>query len=98
MAPLEAPSPGFGQHPGKFIAPRRAGVAYMLSQDNRPYNPSTGKTGRFPPHVMFYAPNLTNEDIGFSREAFQEDRQLPFIAYQGPHGFMIVITGELEGE
>src|SRR5437868_7404178 len=58
-----------GFRTGKFISPRKAGVAYMLSGDIRNYNPSTGKTDSFPPHIMFYAPNLTNADIGTSPEA-----------------------------
>lgn len=79
---------------GDFVPPSRAGVAYMLSNYNRPWFPQSQTLGRFPPHVMFYAPNLTNEDIGFDPEAFAENRSLPLVAYQGPHGFIIMITGE----
>jgi hypothetical protein len=79
-----------GFRTGKFIAPRRPGVAYMLSNGNRNYDPRTGKTDLFPPHVMFYAPNLTNEDIGSTGDGAGG---LPFIAYQGPHGYMIVMAG-----
>src|SRR5262249_11704780 len=68
---------------GRFIAPRRPGVAYMLSGDIRNFNARTGQVGSFPPHVMFYAPNLTNADIGSNGGA----DGMPFIAYQGPHGF-----------
>lgn len=75
---------------GKYISPRRPGVAYMLSGDIRVYNPQTGKFGSFPPHVMFYAPNLTNEDIG-SKGDFEAG--MPSIAYQGPQGYMIVVLG-----
>jgi hypothetical protein len=46
---------------GKFISPRRPGVAYMQSGDIRGVNSATGAVSSFPPHVMFYAPNLTNE-------------------------------------
>src|SRR5437868_11224607 len=53
-----------GFRTGKFISPRRPVVAYMLSGDIKAYNPATGEIGSFPPHVMFYAPNLTNQDIG----------------------------------
>jgi hypothetical protein len=70
---------------GKFVSPRRAGVAYMLSGDIRNVNAVTGATSSFPPHVMFYAPNLTNEDIGSNGAD-----GLPFIAYQGPHGYIIM--------
>lgn len=80
-----------GFRSGKYIAPRRPGVAYMLSNGNRDYNPQTGGTDWFPPHIMFYAPNLTNKDIG-SKGDFADG--LPSIGYQGPHGFMIVVAGE----
>jgi hypothetical protein len=83
-----------GFRTGKYISPRRLGVAYMLSGDIRNYNPRTGKVESFPPHVMFYAPNLTNADLGTTREALAKDPSLPFVAYQGPHGFIIVLTGD----
>lgn len=79
---------------GEFVPPSRPGVAYMLSTEIRNYNPQTGQVDGFPPHLMFYAPNLTNEDIGTSWDALREHRWLPFIGYQGPHGFMIVVVGD----
>jgi hypothetical protein len=81
-----------GFHTGKYISPRRPGVAYMLSGDIRNFNPRTGKVESFPPHVMFYAPNLTNADLGVTQEALAKDPSLPFVAYQGPHGFIIVLA------
>ena len=83
-----------GFRTGKYIAPRRLGVAYMLSGDIRNYNPHTGKVESFPPHVMFYAPNLTNADLGVTPEALAKNPSLPFVAYQGPHGFIIVVSGD----
>jgi len=83
-----------GFRTGKYISPRRAGVAYMLSGDIRNYNPHTGKVESFPPHVMFYAPNLTNADLGVTPEALAKDPSLPFVAYQGPHGFIIVVSSD----
>ena len=77
-----------GFETGRFVAPRRPGIAYMLSGDIRNYNPRTKEVESFPPHVMFYAPNLTNEDIGSKGGA----DGLPFVAYQGPHGFMIMMA------
>ena len=76
-----------GFRSGKYISPRRPGVAYMLSTENRYFDPASGSVRSFPPHVMFYAPNLTNQDIG-SKGDFAEG--LPSIGYQGPQGFMIV--------
>lgn len=75
---------------GKLQRPARPGVAYMLSQYNRPWIAAAGRLGWFPPHLMFYAPDLTNQDIGFDRSTFNSEIYLPFVAYQGPHGFMIV--------
>lgn len=66
------------------------GIAYMLSQYNRPWNAAAGRLGWFPPHLMFYAPDLTNRDIGFDRSTVKSEIHLPFVAYQGPQGFMIV--------
>jgi hypothetical protein len=73
---------------GEFTAPRRPGVAYMLSNMNRNYNPQTGRADPFPPHVMFYAPHLTDADIGSTGDFAPG---MPSIAYQGPDGMMIVV-------
>jgi hypothetical protein len=78
-----------GFRSGKYVAPRRPGVAYMLSEGNRDFDPKTGGTRPFPPHVMFYAPNLTNEQIGSTGDGADG---LPFIAYPGPHAFIIMMT------
>jgi hypothetical protein len=83
-----------GFRTGKYVAPRRPGVAYMFSGDIRNFNPRTGKVESFPPHVMFYAPNLTNADLGITPEALAKDPSLPFVAYQGPHGFIIVVNSD----
>ena len=81
-----------GFRTGKYISPRRPGIAYMLSGDIRNFNPRTGKVESFPAHVMFYAPNLTNADLGTTPEALAKDPSLPFVAYQGPHGFIIMLA------
>ncbi len=79
---------------GEFISQRRPGVAYMLSRYNRPVNRATGKLGFFPPHVMFHAPNLTNEDIGHDMNHHRSDQPLPMIAYGGAQGYMIMISDD----
>jgi hypothetical protein len=80
-----------GFRSGKYISPRRPGIAYMLSDAIVNFNPRTGGTASFPPHVMFYAPNLTNDDIGSKGDG---EGGLPFVAYPGPHAFIIVPIGE----
>ncbi|MEM1056069.1 MAG: hypothetical protein AAGI52_11120 [Bacteroidota bacterium] len=82
-----------GFEDGTFRSPK-PGLAYMLSNYNRPFNTQTDSLGWFPPHVMVYAPNLTNEDIGTEMEALHADWRLPFVGYQGPQGFVIVLTQE----
>jgi len=79
---------------GDYISPRRPGVAYMLSRYNRPVNQQTGELGFFPPHVMFYAPNLTVNDIGHDMASYNPEQPLPMIGYQGPHGYMIMISDD----
>ena len=50
---------------GKFRAPRRVGVAYMLSTRNIVVlEHKTRKVGTAPPHLMFYSPYLTSADFG----------------------------------
>ncbi len=78
-----------GFRDGTYISPRRPGIAYMLSDSTEQYVYRTGKLAPFPPHVMFYAPNLTNEDIGYNGDF---SSGLPFIAYQGPQAYMIMLA------
>lgn len=52
---------------GYYKAPDRAGISYMLSPILRTYtNPDSNDhvvTANVP-HVMYYAPNVSNQDIG----------------------------------
>jgi hypothetical protein len=48
---------------GAFQAPSKPGVDYMLSMQNAVPD-DKGVVAHFPPHVMFYAPYLTNADLG----------------------------------
>ncbi len=80
---------------GYYKAPERAGVSYMLSPILRTYfNPEEGETvGTLNiPHVMYYAPNVSNEDIGGGKLG----GVYPFIIMQGPHGYMIQLLGLTE--
>lgn len=82
---------------GKFKAPSRAGVSYMLAPVMRTYptpnlNDNTVVSMHMP-HYMFYAPNVKDEDIGGKLFTHQ-----PFIFNPagGPHGYMIMLAGETE--
>jgi hypothetical protein len=47
---------------GEFIAPRRVGICYMLSTRNAVVE--DGKLARVGPRLLFYAPNISNADLG----------------------------------
>lgn len=75
---------------GTFRAPRRAGVAYMLSTEGRFEDPASGRLTGWPPHVMFYAPYVRKEDVGAIEEG-PWVRRLPTMAEEGePHAFIVV--------
>ncbi len=85
---------------GKFIAPRKAGVAYMLAGDIDQYNAIANRveSRSFPPHLMFYAPNVTNADIGYSPEAAAKNPWLPVVWGRGAnHSYIVVVVGDSPG-
>jgi hypothetical protein len=57
-----------GYKEGRFQYPSKPGFLYMMSSENRLGPTSDKSTGIFPPHLMFYAPNMTTKDIGFDSE------------------------------
>lgn len=74
-----------GYEDGRFKAPGRPGVLYMLSSDNRLGPVSGNGTSHFPPHLMFYAPYMTGKDLGYESVA-------PFLVNPGkPNALMVVI-------
>src|ERR1700693_3402337 len=79
---------GFAQ--GRYRPPSRPGIAYMLSPAT--YMVNSGKLARTPPHTMFYAPFVTNADIG------GVPGKTAFVDRPGPHGMIIVLAGEKERE
>jgi hypothetical protein len=48
---------------GIFQPPTKPGIDYMLSTENFTPN-AKGEVVHFPPHVMFYAPYMTNAELG----------------------------------
>jgi hypothetical protein len=70
-----------------FQPPSRIGINYMLSTENV-VSDDHGVIAPFPPHVMFYAPFLTNADIGSEGQA---GGGAAFVAAQGtPYALIIV--------
>jgi len=61
-----------GYKEGRFKHPSKPGMLYMMSSANRLGPTRDHGTVSFPPHLMFYAPNMTTKDIGFDSQP-QED-------------------------
>jgi hypothetical protein len=73
-----------GYKEGRFKAPSKPGVLYMLSSDNRLGPTPEGGTAHIPPHFMFYAPYMTGKDLGYASVA-------PFLVQPGePDAKMVV--------
>jgi hypothetical protein len=53
-----------GYKSGKFRAPRKPGIVYMLSTLGYLYSAQNNQLVHLPPHLMFYAPYATDKDIG----------------------------------
>jgi len=81
---------------GRLTAPARPGLNYMLSTKNRvPVGPET--VIPYGPHLMFYAPNLTDEDIGGDRMG--KASPIFMINTGRPSGYVIVpLPGYKAGE
>ena len=57
-----------GYREGRYKYPSKPGFLYMMSSQNRLRAIPDHGTGIFPPHLMFYAPNMTTKDIGFDSQ------------------------------
>ncbi len=93
-----------------YKAPERAGVSYMLSPILRTYvnpdeNENVATTNN--PHVMHYAPNVSNADVGgatpspeqlsyLSQHGRWPDSPDPFVILHGAHGYMVQFLGVTE--
>src|SRR5262245_49572481 len=78
---------------GFYRAPERAGISYMLSPVLRTYTNDTDRVLTINyPHVMYYAPDVSGEDIGAGKLGGMD----PFVIFHGPHGYMIQALGVAE--
>jgi hypothetical protein len=53
-----------GYKSGRFRAPQKPGIVYMMSEQGYLLVPGTNRMVPIPPHLMFYAPYATDQDIG----------------------------------
>ncbi|NVJ98371.1 MAG: hypothetical protein HWE25_09475 [Alphaproteobacteria bacterium] len=72
---------------GEYSAPKSIGVNYMMSHYNYIYIRSMKQIMRIPPHLMHYAPHVTDKDVGAVEGAQQKG--LPHIGDPGIHGYFI---------
>jgi hypothetical protein len=83
-----------------YKAPEKAGLSYMVAPVFRTVGPPDMKVYTMPmPHVMFYAPNITNDDIGaVPNLGIHASLLYPFIDKQGiaEQSYMIQLIGEAE--
>jgi len=82
---------------GVFVAPQKPGVDYMLSTENLP--PDNAGKGRavepFPPHVMIYAPYVTNADLGVDGSP---NGPLMVVGEGTPHALIIIPVARHDAE
>ena len=55
-----------GYKSGKFRAPQKPGIVYMLSEQGYLLIPGTNRLVPIPPHLMFYAPYATDQGHWFA--------------------------------
>jgi hypothetical protein len=83
-----------------YKAPEKPGLSYMVAPVMRTVGPPDMKVHTMPmPHLMFYAPSLTNEDIGAVPNLSVHSSLLyPFADKQGiaEQTYMIQLIGEAE--
>jgi hypothetical protein len=78
-----------GYKSGKFRAPSKPGIVYMLSDHNYVFDPDSKQIIHFPGHLMFYAPYATQKTVGAGEGA-------PYIVHPGePDALMIVVPAKL---
>ncbi len=83
---------------GYYLAPDRAGISYMLAPFMRTYvDPEESDLVETMnvPHYMFYAPGVTNDQIGGK---FRSQYPYILIRSSGPHGYIIQLVGQTEQE
>jgi hypothetical protein len=79
-----------GYKSGKFLAPRKSGIVYMMSDSGVLYIAEKNLLVHLPPHLMFYAPYAMDKDIGSPPPA----ANMPHLIRAGqPDAYIIVVPG-----
>ena len=84
-----------GYKSGKFRAPAKPGIVYMMSDQGYIYVESIKKIVHLPEHLMFYAPYATEKDLGSPPAEINMPR---LIRAGEPDAVMIVIPAQAKTE
>jgi hypothetical protein len=85
---------GEGYRTGQFRAPGKPGIVYMMSDQGFLLAQDGHKFLPIPPHLMFYAPYVTDKDIGSPPAA----GNMPHLIRAGqPDAYIAVILGTHSG-
>jgi hypothetical protein len=79
---------------GRLRAPRRPGINYMLSRENRVPVDDAGTVRPYGPHLMFYAPYLRNSDFGVAAPG----KDPIFLINEGLPGAYVIVPVVLDEE
>ena len=80
-----------GYKSGKFRAPQKPGIVYMMSDQGYIFVESVNRLVHLPAHLMFYAPYATDKDIGSPPAA----ANMPHLIRAGqPDAVVVVIPGQ----
>jgi hypothetical protein len=83
-----------------YKLPEKAGLSYMVGPVFRTAGPPDMRVHTMPmPHIMFYAPNITNQDLGAVPDlSVPSSLFYPFIDRQGigEQSYVIQLVGEAE--
>jgi hypothetical protein len=79
-----------GSHSGRFRAPKRPALVFMMSSAQRLTSPDGADIGRWFPHVMVFYPGVTTSDLGV---VDSPDANVPSVLDAGsPHAALVVVT------
>lgn len=73
----------------KFVVPDQPGINYMMSAFNHIYVEKRQSFRDVGPHIMVFAPHVTDEDIGGSIHMAMKNKGYPFVGQSGAHGYII---------
>ena len=79
---------------GKFHAPKKAGIVYMMSDSIYLFIPGRDQLVHAPPHLMFYAPYATDKDIGTPPAA----ANMPHLIRAGQPDAVVIVIPRAENE